>query len=145
MYKLGNSGTLFNGPTPASFLFIFVLFKQNFYRKYCRRQRGSTRIVRVEGEHADHCTTTIYRYRNLCVSFSSFDSVDNSKYNLVTLWIRTADLRCRKRPLYQRQCDNVTAHFPVSFPHLFSVTTLQSIDCEAMKACHVLPRYKVYC
>ena len=28
-------------PTPASFLFIFVLFKHKFYRKNCRRQRDS--------------------------------------------------------------------------------------------------------
>ena len=29
------------GPTPASFLFIFVLFKHTFYRKNCRLQRDS--------------------------------------------------------------------------------------------------------
>ena len=30
-----------NGPTPASFLFIFVLFKHKFYRKNCRHQQDS--------------------------------------------------------------------------------------------------------
>ena len=30
-----------NVPTPASFLFIFVLFKHKFYRKNCRHQQDS--------------------------------------------------------------------------------------------------------
>ena len=47
-----------NGPTPASFLFIFVLFKHNLYRKTVGVSGIRTRIVGVEGEHADHLTTT---------------------------------------------------------------------------------------
>ena len=30
-----------SGPTPASYLFIFVLFNRKFYRKNCWLQRGS--------------------------------------------------------------------------------------------------------
>ena len=43
---------------PASFLFIFVLFKNNLYRKTVGVSGIRTRIVGVEGEHADHLTTT---------------------------------------------------------------------------------------
>ena len=35
-------------------LFIFVRFKHNFYRKTVGVSRIRTRIVRVEGDHADH-------------------------------------------------------------------------------------------
>ena len=34
-------GNFLNGPTPGSFLFIFVLFKYKLYRKNCTRQRDS--------------------------------------------------------------------------------------------------------
>ena len=47
-----------NGPTPASFLFIFVLFQHNLYRKTVIVSGIRTLIVVVEGEHADHLTTT---------------------------------------------------------------------------------------
>ena len=48
-----------NGPIPASFFFIFVLFKHKFYRKKTEGfSRIQTRIVRVECKHADHLTTT---------------------------------------------------------------------------------------
>ena len=40
------------------FLLIFVLFKYELYRKNCGFSRFRTQIVRVEGEHADHLTTT---------------------------------------------------------------------------------------
>ena len=43
---------------PGPFLFVFVLFKHKFYRKTACFSRIRTRIVRVEGEHADHLTTT---------------------------------------------------------------------------------------
>ena len=42
----------------ASFLFIFVLFKHNLYRKTVGVSGIRTRIIGVEGEHADHLTTT---------------------------------------------------------------------------------------
>ena len=47
-----------NGPTPASLLFIFVFIKHNLYRKTVGVSGIRTRIVGVEGEHADHLTTT---------------------------------------------------------------------------------------
>ena len=47
-----------SGPTPASFLFIFVLFKHNYSEKIVGFSGIQTRIVGVEGEHADHLTTT---------------------------------------------------------------------------------------
>ena len=63
-----------NGPTPASFLFIFVLFNNNFYRKIVDLSGIRTRIVGVEGEHADHLTTTtalqIDFYQGKFVSFN---------------------------------------------------------------------------
>ena len=42
------------------FRFIFGLFKQ-FYIKNCRLKGFRTRIVGVEGNHADHLTTTTAR------------------------------------------------------------------------------------
>ena len=51
---------LVNEPTPASFLFIFVLFKHKFYRIKAADVSGfRTRIVGVEGEHAYRMTTTM--------------------------------------------------------------------------------------
>ena len=40
------------------FLIIFVLFKHKFFRKTVGVNRIRTRIIGVEGEHADHLTTT---------------------------------------------------------------------------------------
>ena len=40
-------------------LFIFILFKQIFTEKTVDISRIRTRIVGVEGEHADHLTTTM--------------------------------------------------------------------------------------
>ena len=45
-------------PNPASFLFIFVIFKHNITDKTVGFSGIQTRIIRVEGEHADHLTTT---------------------------------------------------------------------------------------
>ena len=48
-----------NGPTPASSLFIFVLFKHKFYRKKTVGFSSIwTWIFGVESEHADHLITT---------------------------------------------------------------------------------------
>ena len=54
-FCLKKMSTIFfkNGPTPDTILFIFVLFKHTVYRKN-GFWRILTRIVRVEGEHADH-------------------------------------------------------------------------------------------
>ena len=46
---------------PGLFLFIFVLFKHKFYRKTVGFSGIRTGIVRLEGEHADHLTTTTAR------------------------------------------------------------------------------------
>ena len=48
----------FQRANPGLSLFIFVLFKHSFYRKNLGFSGIRTRIVRVEGEHADHLTTT---------------------------------------------------------------------------------------
>ena len=48
---------LIGQPRP-SFLFIFVLFKHNFFRKNCKHQQESNSDRRIEGEHADHLATT---------------------------------------------------------------------------------------
>ena len=47
-----------NGPTQASFLLIFGLFNNNFYRKIVDFSGIRTRIVDAGGKHADHLTTT---------------------------------------------------------------------------------------
>ena len=64
-----------NGPTPASILFIFVLFKHKFNRKTIVVSGIRTRIVdrsrRVEGEHADHLTTTTAHFF-LCCNVRAF-------------------------------------------------------------------------
>ena len=43
---------------PGLFLFTFVLFKHNIIGKSVDFSRIRTRIVGVEGEHADNLTTT---------------------------------------------------------------------------------------
>ena len=43
-----------NGPSLASFLFIFVPIKYKLYRKIVEFSGIRTRIVQVEGEHSDH-------------------------------------------------------------------------------------------
>ena len=48
----------FKWAIPGLFLCISDLFKHKFYRKYIDVCGIRTRIVRVEGEHADHLTTT---------------------------------------------------------------------------------------
>ena len=45
-------------PTLAFFLFIIVLFKHKCYRKTLGFSWIRTRIVGIEGKHADHLTTT---------------------------------------------------------------------------------------
>ena len=47
---------------PRAFLFIFDLFKQLTERKMYTR----TRIVGVEGEHANHLTTTALKELFFC-------------------------------------------------------------------------------
>ena len=43
-----------NWANPGLFLFIFVLFNNNFTEKIVDFSGNRTRIVGVEGEHADH-------------------------------------------------------------------------------------------
>ena len=50
--------TFFKWANPGFFLFIFILFKHKFYRKNVGFSLIRTRIVRVEGELADHLTNT---------------------------------------------------------------------------------------
>ena len=50
-----------NGPTPASFC-LFLFFSNTIFTEKTADISGiGTRIVRVEGEHADHLTTTMAR------------------------------------------------------------------------------------
>ena len=48
----------FNVPAPASIIIIFVYFKDKLYRINVDFSRIRTRIIGVEGKHADHLTTT---------------------------------------------------------------------------------------
>ena len=47
---------------PRLFLFIFVRFNHKLYRKTVGISGIGTRIVGVEGEHADHLTITTAKY-----------------------------------------------------------------------------------
>ena len=51
---------------PGLFLFIFVLFKHNIIEKTLGFSGIRTRIVGVEGKHADHLTTTTAQL-NICL------------------------------------------------------------------------------
>ena len=57
---------------PASFLFIFFILKNKFTEKIVDYSMIRTRIVGVEGEHADYLTTIT----TLFVYFSSIAIVD---------------------------------------------------------------------
>ena len=46
-----------NGPNPAFFFYILILFKHKFNIKTEGVSRIQTRIVGVEGKHADNLTT----------------------------------------------------------------------------------------
>ena len=58
--------SLINEPTPASFLFIFCLFKHIYYRKTVGFSEIRTQIVLLEGKHADPLTTTAALERLFC-------------------------------------------------------------------------------
>ena len=47
-----------NWAHPGLFLFIYIIFKHKFYRKTVGVSGIRIWIVRIEGEHADHLTTT---------------------------------------------------------------------------------------
>ena len=49
---------LLNGPTRASFLFFWFFSNTNFREKTVVYSWIRTQIVRVEGKHPDHLTTT---------------------------------------------------------------------------------------
>ena len=57
---------ILNWANPGFFLFIFVLFKHNIIEKTLGFSGIRTRIVGVEGEHADHLTTTTAQL-NICL------------------------------------------------------------------------------
>ena len=56
-WKLALASLFFNGPTTALFVY-FRSFQTQIYRKTVGISGIQTRIVGVEGEHADHLTTT---------------------------------------------------------------------------------------
>ena len=58
------------------FLFIFVLFKHNFYRKKkLAFGRIRTRIVGVEGKQADHLTTTMAPHSSILLKKVMFQNI----------------------------------------------------------------------
>ena len=70
-----------NGPSPASFcifLLILVHFNVNFYRKIADYSGIRTRIVGVEGECADHLTST---------TTAPFTRLLFKKFTLKFLWL----------------------------------------------------------
>ena len=71
---------------PGLFLFIFILFKHKFYRKTAGINGIQTRIVRVEGEHADHLTTTTaLNYPNFLTASNVEDCVFKAELSRPTL------------------------------------------------------------
>ena len=54
------------------FLFVFDLFKHKLYRKSVGVRGIRTRILRIEGEHADHLTTTTAQARILCKQVENY-------------------------------------------------------------------------
>ena len=67
--KLNDFICFLNGPTPASFCF-FYLFKHKFYRKTIGFSGILLRFDGVEGEHADHLTTTTAHWFHLLLTNS---------------------------------------------------------------------------
>ena len=71
---------------PGLFLFIFVLFKHKLYKKTVGFSGIQTRIVRVEGEHADHLTTTAAHKSQILQEKIAIDSkiyrFNNRKYDV---------------------------------------------------------------
>ena len=65
-----------NCTNPGLYLFIFILFKCKFYRKTVGFSGVRSRIVGIEGKHADHLTTITSHYKllSLCclLSFGLF-------------------------------------------------------------------------
>ena len=66
---------------PGLFLFIFVLFKHKFKEKTVGFNGIQTRIVRLEGEHADHLTTTTALLTDI-TTFKAYVSFHRLMYNL---------------------------------------------------------------
>ena len=61
---IGSNIFLKNGPTRPLFC-LFSFFSITILQKNCRPQQIRTRIVGVEGEHADHLTTTTAQCSNI--------------------------------------------------------------------------------
>ena len=68
-----------NLPAFLAFLFIFVLFQRNFYSKNVGFSGSRTRIVGVQGEHADHLSTT-----TICTYFATlkFYNTGNDHFSI---------------------------------------------------------------
>ena len=93
-----------NGPTPASLMFIFVIFNNNLTANlYLDFSRIWARIVIVEGEQVDHLTTTTISLSyyltfslshcvclSVCLSLSylQYSNVRNNFYQLLTSLMR---------------------------------------------------------
>ena len=72
--------------TPASFLFILVLFKHKLYKKTVDFSWIQTQIVRVEVEHADQLTsTTALVGKSLEVIFNTLNV---TKINLLNIQLK---------------------------------------------------------
>ena len=67
-----------NGPTPASFVY-FRSFQIQFYRTTVDFSGIQTQIFRVEGEHADHLTTTTAQELQTLTSCSNTKHVHAQK------------------------------------------------------------------
>ena len=56
---------------PGLFFVYFCSFKQQFYRKIVNFSGIRTLIVRAEGEHADHLTTTTAQMQTFCIFYET--------------------------------------------------------------------------
>ena len=81
------STVFFKWTNSGLFLFIFVLFKPKFYRKTLDASGIRTRIVRVEGNHADHLTTPLPLHGCLIVIYSFLISISRYRLTRISLTI----------------------------------------------------------
>ena len=72
---------------PRPLLVYFRSFQQQFYRKIVDLSGIRTRIVGVEGEHADHLTTTTAQVRALLIEIYYWSLVGLVHFMTFTIFI----------------------------------------------------------
>ena len=76
-----------NGPTPPLFVY-FRHFQVPFYRKNCRLQQDSTRIVGVEVEYADHHSPGRYYNKHISTRVTTLKWSVKTQHSMYMLYVR---------------------------------------------------------